>query len=96
MKVFISQPMRGKSKKQIMEERQKAIDYIESTLEDVTIIDSYFNTIDFSNPLSYLGESLKLLSNADIAFFIGEWRKARGCRIEHESCLEYGIRREYI
>lgn len=96
MKVFISQPMRGKSKKQIMEERQKAIDYIESTLEDVVIIDSYFNTIDFSNPLSYLGESLKLLSNADIAFFIGDWRKARGCRIEHECCLEYGIRREYI
>ena len=36
-------------------------------------------------------ESLKLLSGADVAYFAEGWEDARGCRIEHECAVEYGI-----
>ena len=44
-----------------------------------------------SHALEYLGESLKLLAKADIAYFAPGWNKARGCKIEHQCALEYGI-----
>ena len=33
------------------------------------------------------------LSGADIAYFAKDWQKARGCKIEHERAVEYGIPR---
>lgn len=30
---------------------------------------------------------------ADVAYFGGDWRNARGCKIEHEIAKEYGIDR---
>ena len=38
-------------------------------------------------PLWYLGESIKLLGQADIAYFCKDWEKYRGCCIEHECCV---------
>ena len=46
--------------------------------------------------LFFLGKSLELLSTADICLFVGNWETARGCRIEHDCCLEYGIPRVYF
>lgn len=97
MKVFISQPMRGKSSKEIKEERVKAINYIESVLTNVEIIDSYFDDFNKNeNPLMYIARSIECLSKADIAFFIGNWYENRGCRIEHQCCIDYGIKWEVI
>ena len=44
-----------------------------------------------ARPLWYLGESLKLLATADVAYFAKGWEKARGCKIEHTCAVEYGI-----
>ena len=44
-----------------------------------------------SHALEYLGESLKLLARADIAYFAPGWNEARGCKIEHVCAEEYGI-----
>lgn len=44
-----------------------------------------------SHALEYLGESLKLLAKADIAYFAPGWRDARGCKIEHACADAYGI-----
>ena len=38
-------------------------------------------------------DSLEFLSGADIAYFAKDWQKARGCKIEHERAVEYGIPR---
>ena len=44
-----------------------------------------------AKPLWYLGESLKLLATADVAYFAPGWDKARGCKIENICAKEYGI-----
>lgn len=39
----------------------------------------------------YLGHSLTHLAKCDEAFFWFGWRKARGCQVEHDVCVTYGI-----
>ena len=91
-KLFISQPMRGKRDDEILAERSNAIQAAKDALgEDVELIDSFFGTSDMSHALEYLGESLKLLAKADIAYFAPGWNEARGCKIEHQCAVEYGI-----
>ena len=93
MKVFISQPMRDKTDEQIKSEREKAIKAIrEKHNEEVEIIDSFFeNALHNAKPLWFLGKSLELLADADIAYFCKDWDKYRGCKIEHTCEEEYGI-----
>lgn len=93
-KLFISQPMRDKTDKQIKDEKaiavKKAIEYLG---EDVEIIDSFFESAPHdAKPLWFLGKSLELLSTADVAYFVGDWKKYRGCKLEHMSAVEYGIK----
>lgn len=92
-KLFISQPMRGKTDEEILAERKKAIESAERNLgEPVKVIDSFFqNAPADARPLWFLGKSLELLSTADIAYFAKGWEDARGCRIENQCAIEYGI-----
>lgn len=92
-KLFISQPMRGKTDEEILAERKKAIESAERNLgEPVEVIDSFFqNAPEDARPLWFLGKSLELLSTADIAYFAKGWEDARGCRIENQCAIEYGI-----
>lgn len=93
-KLFISQPMRGKTDKEILVVREKAIKSAEKQVgEPVEVIDSFFQSAPVNTkPLWYLGESLKLLSQADVAFFAKGWNEARGCKIENTCAIEYGIK----
>lgn len=92
-KLFISQPMRGKTDEEILAERKKAIESAERNLgESVEVIDSFFQNAPVdARPLWFLGKSLELLSTADIAYFAKGWEDARGCRIENQCAIEYGI-----
>lgn len=92
-KLFISQPMRGKTDEEILAERKKAIESAERNLgEPVEVIDSFFQNAPVdARPLWFLGKSLELLSTADIAYFAKGWEDARGCRIENQCAIEYGI-----
>lgn len=95
-KLFISQPMRGKTDEEILAVRAQAIQRAERVLgEEVEVIDSFFKgtvvpSTVLSRPLWFLGESLKMLAGADVAYFADGWEEARGCRIEHECAEEYG------
>ena len=90
-KIFISQPMNGKTTEEIENERNYIIDKLREN-ESVEIIDSFFKDKPYeASPLWYLGESIKLMSEADIVFFCNGWQTARGCQIEHDCALEYGI-----
>ena len=68
-KLFISQPMRGRSDEDILAEREKAIHEAEEMLgEPVEVIDSFFQAAPVdAKPLWFLGKSLELLAGADIA-----------------------------
>lgn len=92
-KLFISQPMHGKTDEEILAVRKKAIASAERCLgEEVEVIDSFFRSAPVdAKPLWFLGKSLELLSTADVAYFAEGWEGARGCRIEHVCAVEYGI-----
>lgn len=90
-KLFISQPMKGKSDEEILRERNKAIAEAER-LCDGFVSFSQGAPAD-AKPLWFLGKSLEILSQADVVYFAPGWKEARGCRIEHQCAVEYGIDR---
>jgi len=92
-RLFISQPMKGKTDAEILATREKAIKSAENHLgEPVEVIDSFFqNAPAEARPLWYLGKSLELLATADVAYFAADWEDCRGCKIENTCAIEYGI-----
>lgn len=93
VRLFISQPMRGKTDEEIIVTREKAIESARKHFhEPVEVIDSFFKgaPVD-ANPLWYLAKSLELMSTADVVYFAKDWEKYRGCRIENTCAIEYGI-----
>lgn len=97
-KLFISQPMKGKTDEEILREREQAVREAEKYLrengmqEEVQLIDSFFQSAPVgARPLWFLGKSLELLSTADLVYFAKDWEKARGCRIEHLCAVQYEL-----
>ena len=101
VRLFISQPMRGKSDEEIESEREDLIAIAKAVYAgrgEVEVIDSFFKggldvPAGAKAPLYYLSKSLELLATADVAIFAEDWREARGCRIEHECADGYGVAR---
>lgn len=93
-RLFISQPMKGKTDKEIEAERAKTVEEAKAVLnDDVEVIDSFFKEAPVdAKPLWFLGKSIELLSGVDAAYFAKDWGKYRGCKIEHSCAVEYGIK----
>lgn len=93
MKLFISQPMRGKTDEEILKERERAVEKVQSQVgEKVEVIDSFFQSAPVNaKPLWFLGKSLELMSDADVVYFVKGWEDFRGCKIENICAREYGI-----
>lgn len=92
-KVFISIPMNGRSREDILAEQQKALYKATEILgEPCQMIESCQKDYAEMKPLECLGHSLILLSTADVAVFAPGWAKARGCRIENICASEYGLK----
>lgn len=95
-KLFISQPMNGKTEEEILKEREIAIESAKRNMgtDEIEVIDSYFEDYNPENgciPLKYLAKSLELLADADVAYFVPGWENARGCKIENQAAIGYGI-----
>ena len=96
-KIFISQPMKDKTNQEIEQERKEIIEKAEKHFGEIEVIDSFFKDASHdAKPLWFLGKSLELLSNADVIVLGKGWEQARGCRIEHECAIQYGIKIAYI
>ena len=96
-KLFISQPMKGLTDEEILKAREEIKARAEQAIgEQVELIDSFVE--DYPGEINkfilvwYLGKSILFLSQADIAYFGGDWRNARGCKIEYEVANAYGIK----
>lgn len=99
IKVFISQPMKDKTNQEIEQERKEIIEKIRKHFEkiEVKVIDSFFKDAPHdAKPLWFLSKSLELLSNANVIVLGKGWKNSRGCRIEHECAVQYGIPIIYI
>lgn len=99
VRLFISQPMRGKSDEEIESKREDLIEIAKAVYAgrgEVEVIDSFFKggldvPAGAKAPLYHLSKSLELLATADAAIFAKDWQGARGCRIEHECAKQYGV-----
>lgn len=98
-KVFISQHMNGLTDEDILANREYAITEIKKRVgDDVQILESFFsdyNPKSGSIPLKYLSKAIEILADADVVYFCPNWETARGCKIEHQCAVEYGIDRIY-
>lgn len=99
-KAMLSQPMAGKTEKEIVETRERAIAALKE--RGYEIVNTLFTDEWYSNeslkargvvqiPLCFLAKSLENMSLCHAAYFCDGWEKARGCRIEHEAAKAYGL-----
>lgn len=92
IKVFVSQPMRDQSKEAIEKNILLARRYAEDTTRKrVHIMETYSPVYAKAHPITGLAHALEMLSKADLCIFMPGWDSARGCVIEHETAVTYGI-----
>lgn len=100
-KAMLSQPMAGKTDEEIRETREKAIAVLEE--KGCEIVNTLFTDEWYSKeqmeergvvqiPLCFLAKSLENMSLCHVAYFCKGWENARGCRIEHEAAVAYGLK----
>lgn len=88
MKIMISQPMRGKTEKEIKDEREELVKKLQE--EGHEVLETVFEDFDcYASPIAYLARSIEFLDKADAVVFMKDWENARGCKIEHEIALKY-------
>ena len=101
MKAMLSQPMAGKTEEEIIATREKAIATLKSMGYEVVntlFTDEWYSQESMSTrgvvqvPLCFLAKSLENMSLCHAAYFCKDWEKARGCKIEHDAAVAYGLR----
>lgn len=91
LKVMISQPMKGKTNKQIRSERVSVIKSLQDKgYEVIDTIIAENPPAGIDEPIYYLAKSIEFISKVDLVYFMKGWENARGCKIENLICLEYG------
>lgn len=99
-KAMLSQPMAGKTEKEIVKTRERAIAALKE--RGYEIVNTLFTDEWYSGeamkergvvqiPLCFLAKSLENMSLCHAAYFCAGWENARGCRIEHEAAMAYGL-----
>jgi hypothetical protein len=92
--------MGGLTDVEIIETRERAIERLEGM--GYEIVNTLFTDEWYSNklmqdrgvvqiPLCFLAKSLENMSLCHAVYFCRGWTKARGCRIEHEAAVAYGL-----
>ena len=99
-KAMISQPMAGKTADEIATARERAIRIL--TKMDYEIMNTLFTDEWYRPekmaergvvqiPLCFLAKSLENMSLCHAAYFCKGWENTRGCRIEHDAAIAYGL-----
>lgn len=91
-KVFIVQPMLGRTDEEIKSERALIIDKL--TRAGYDVIESFIDDAPMGcvhEGVYYLGKSLEYLSWADYIYLCDGWESGRGCQVEREVAMEYEI-----
>lgn len=97
IKIFLSHPMSGLTEQEVWNIRGKAIEYFKTKYPDMLaefeIIENYKHDDAPKNAgrLWHLGRSIQQLAEADYIYFCDGWEKAKGCNIEYQIALSYGI-----
>lgn len=99
-KAMLSQPMSGKTDEEIIVTREKAIAALTERgyhVCNTLFTDEWYSTKKMQErgvvqiPLCFLAKSLEIMSLCHAAYFCKGWENARGCRIEHDAAVAYGL-----
>lgn len=99
-KAMLSQPMAGKTEEEIIATRERAIEALKE--KGYEVINTLFTDDWYSSeqmtargvvqiPLCFLAKSLENMSLCHAAYFCKGWQHARGCKIEHDAAIAYGL-----
>lgn len=100
MKAMLSQPMNGKIEDEIVATRERAIKALEARgyeIVNTLFTDEWYSEESMKErgvvqiPLCFLAKSLENMSLCHVAYFCKGWENARGCRIEHDAAVAYGL-----
>lgn len=100
MKAMLSQPMAGKTDEEIIATREKAIKALETRgyeIVNTLFTDEWYNRENMEKrgvvqiPLCFLAKSLENMSLCHAVYFCKGWERARGCRLEHDAAVAYGL-----
>lgn len=100
MKAMLSQPMAGKNDEEIRAVVEKAIAVLKEKGYEVVntlFTDEWYSKESMEErgvvqiPLCFLAKSLENMSLCHAAYFCKGWENARGCRIEHDAAVAYGL-----
>lgn len=89
-KVFISLPMKDKTRAEIIMEQGRLLEVASVILDEpVMLVETYID--EELSPLECLAENLKRMSHADYVLFGEGWIGSRDCMIERECAEKYSI-----
>lgn len=96
---MISQPMGGKTEDEILivkevaayELRRRGYEVVNTLFTDEWAKNEANNGNDVKSPLWFLAKSLEAMSRCNAVYFCKGWEKARGCKIEHDAAVAYGL-----
>jgi hypothetical protein len=96
--------MKGLTDEQIVEARDRAVKYLEDQGYEVVntfFTDEWYNDESMKTrgvvhkPICFLAKSLENMSLCDVVYFVKGWSDARGCTLEHEVAVKYGVKALY-
>ena len=94
VKVFVSQPMRGKTNEEIMKERERVKDVVKRLyplhIVKVEILDSFIKNSNSS--LETFIRGLNKMYEADLVYFVKGFKEYKGCKLEFEIATQYNAR----
>ena len=99
-RAMLSQPMAGRTEAEITVTRDCAITALEGMGYEVVntrFTDEWYSGESMKKrgvvniPLCFLAKSLENMSLCHAAYFCKGWENTRGCRIEHEAAVAYGL-----
>lgn len=99
-KAMLSQPMAGKTEEEITATRDRAIEAL--TAKGYEVVNTRFTDEWYSKekmtergvvqiPLCFMAKSLENMCLCHAVYFCKGWEQARGCKIEHDAAVAYGL-----
>jgi hypothetical protein len=99
-KIFVSMPMHGMSvealSKRMAEVEKKIKKDLGDEDDELTIVNSLDTRPPIFSPrinprLYYLGHAIAKMAECDCVYFDTDWETAKGCQIEFEVAIRYGL-----
>lgn len=99
-KAMLSQAMAGKTDEEIIATRERAIKALEARgyeIVNTLFTDEWYSRENVEKrgvvqiPLCFLAKSLENMSLCHAVYFCKGWEQARGCKIEHDAAVAYGL-----